>query len=454
MKDFFRKLFGQKLINFYHLCQAVLANFIYGFPSRKLKVIGVTGTDGKTTTVNLIASILQAAGHKTSFLSTINAQIGERIFDTGLHTTTPSPFLLQKLLRQMVVSGSKFAVLEVTSHALDQFRTWGIVFETAVLTNITPEHLDYHETFEEYAKAKMRMFRNVEYRIVNMEDSTSLRLSPLACRTGRSPGERVSFRFPSPRDGEGLRERLQTYGLTAKAKIWADHIKEDLKSTDFICHIENSTLRLRSGQAYNIHLNLPGQFNVLNALAAICVGQIYQIPQSAVILGLEHVHSIPGRMEYIDEGQNFLAIVDFAHTPNALRALTTFSRPRISGQLILVFGAAGERDPFKRPEMGKVADEFADIIVITREDNRSESAEKICKQIASGIRRKKLNHDYFIIPDRHEAIRFAFSKAKQGDIVIVTGKGHEQSLNIDGKETPWDDRKVMREELKKAVSSK
>ncbi|MDP3741100.1 MAG: UDP-N-acetylmuramoyl-L-alanyl-D-glutamate--2,6-diaminopimelate ligase [bacterium] len=407
--DFLRRLLGQRRINLYHLVAAIAANLIYGFPSRKLKVIGVTGTDGKTTTVNLIASVLKQGGKKVSFLSSINAQIGEQTFDTGLHTTTPSSFLLQKLLAKMVRAGSDFAVLEVTSHALDQHRVWGIDFQTAVLTNITPEHLDYHKTFEEYSATKMKLFKNVEYGVVN-------------------------------NDFLGSKQRFTTYGLDSKAQIWADEITEDLQSTNFSVNILNSK--------FKIHLQLPGKFNVLNALAAISVGQIYKIPKEDMISGLLAVKSIPGRMEYIEEGQDFLAMVDFAHTPNALKNLLSFVRAKIAGKIVLVFGSAGERDAQKRPEMGKVAAEFADMIVITREDNRSEKVEKISEQIISGMGQKIRDRDYFVIPDRREALRFALQKARKSDIVVITGKGHEQSLNIDGQETPWDDRRVMREELR------
>ena len=419
MKEFLRKILGQRLINYYHLATAIVANLIYGFPSRKFRVVGVTGTDGKTTTVNLIASILQTAGHKTSFLSSINARIGSREYDTGLHTTTPSPFLLQRLMKKMAAAGSEFCVLEVTSHALDQYRVWGIKFETAVLTNITPEHLDYHKTFSEYARAKIKLFRNAEYGILNTEGQN---------------------------DSIPKNIKIITYGALPKAQIWADQISEDLRSTKFVCHIPNSTFSIQS--------NLPGRFNTLNSLAAIGVGQVYNIKPDAMKAGLEKVKNVSGRLELISEGQSFYAMVDFAHTANALRNLLSFLRPKIKGRLIVVFGCAGERDVQKRPEMGKVADELADVIVITREDNRSEDIHKICEAIAGGITRKNLNQGYFIIPDRREAIRFALNQATAGDLVVATGKGHEQSLNIDGREMPWDDRLVMREELKKVVSYK
>lgn len=429
MKELIRKILGQRIINYYHLAQAILANFIYGFPSKRLHVIGVTGTDGKTTTVNMIAVVLKEAEMKVSFLSTINAEIGEEKFDTGLHTTTPSPFLLQKLLRKMVKAGSKYAVLEVTSHALDQFRTWGIKFETAVLTNITHEHLDYHKTYEEYAEAKARLFRNVKNAVLNADDQSLGYLTPALSDL---PRRRAGI-------GEGERVRLLTYGFS-NADIWADHIEETLTHTKSIAHALS--------EEHGILLNLPGKFNVSNALAAIAVGQVYDMTLESISSALGKVKSIPGRLELFVEGQEFQAMVDFAHTPNALEKLLSFLRPLVWGKIIAVFGAAGERDQSKRPKMGAVADKYADMIVITREDNRSEDVMEISQEIAEGIRRKHLDKDYYIIPDRREALRFALSKAQKGDMVVICGKGHERSLNIDGKEIEWSDREEMKRLLR------
>lgn len=414
--NFLRKLLGQRLINFYHLLQAILANFIYGFPSRRLKVIGVTGTDGKTTTTNMIAAILKEAGFKTSFLSTINAEIGEEKFDTGLHTTTPSPYSLQKLLRKMADAGSEYAVIEVTSHALDQYRTWGIEFETGIITNISHEHLDYHKTKEKYARAKARLFAKTKYSVLNMEDGSYQTLSKLR------------------------HKKVISYGLTNQADIWADDISESLKETRFQAHTEAGDFEMK--------LNLPGQFNVANALATIAACNIYNIDAGKIKAALSKFKGITGRLEFFDEGQEFYAMVDFAHTPNALEKLLSFLRPKISGKLIVVFGAAGERDRAKRPLMGEAAEKYADLIIITREDNRSEDVIDIARQIASGIDSKRESEGYYIIPDRRDAIRFALGKAQKGDLVVATGKGHEMSLNVDGQETTWNDREVMREELR------
>ena len=408
MLDFLRKLLGQRILNYYHLAAAVVANFIYGFPSKKLHVIGVTGTDGKTTTVNMIASVLRSGGLSVSHLSTINAQIGDEIFDTGLHTTTPSSFLLQKLLAQMVRARSEYAVVEVTSHALDQHRTWGIDFETAVITNVTHEHLDYHKTYEEYVAAKARLFRGAENKVLNADDK--------------------SYEFlPS--------DKALAYGLGGSAQVRAENIREELTGTDF----DAATPQGR----FPVTLHLPGRFNVYNALAAVSVGLIYEISVENLQKGLIGVGGIKGRLETVSSN----VMVDFAHTPNALERLLEFLRPKISGQLILVFGSAGERDKSKRLLMGQVADKFADKIILTREDNRSERVEDICREISEGIKSK----EFKIIPDRREAIKAALRLAQgSNDLVVITGKGHEQSLNIDGRETPWDDKKIILEELAKS----
>ena len=422
MLDLLRKLLGQKILNLYHLVTAVVANLLFGFPSRKLRVIGVTGTDGKTTTVNMIAKILQTAGRPTAFLSTINAQIGGKMIDTGLHTTTPSPFLVQRILRQMVSAGAQFAILKVTSHSLDQYRTWGINFETAVLTNITHEHLDYHKTRTRYASAKFRLLRNA----ARQSEGTLI-----FNRDDRSYGEAAAIAAP----------RVITFGLANTASVWASDIDTNLHSARFTAHTPE-------GQ-FPIVLNLPGEFNVKNALAAIAVGLRYNLQEKAITQGLAELPGLAGRMEFLQTNKDFAAVVDFAHTPNALGELLAFLRPQVKGRLTVVFGAAGERDRTKRPEMGAAVDQYADVVVLTREDNRSENAQKICEEIRKGIARKTDGRDLFIIPDRRQAIAFALKSAKNGDLVVVTGKGHEQSLNVDGRELMWDDRRVVGEELAK-----
>jgi len=427
MLELLRKLLGQKILNIYHLVTAVVANLIFGFPSRKLRVIGVTGTDGKTTTVNMIAQILQAEGKNVAFLSTINARVGGKMIDTGLHTTTPSPFFIQRLLRQMVASGAEFAVLEVTSHALDQYRTWGISFETAVLTNVTHEHLDYHKTPENYLSAKLRLLENAAHKkngalVLNRDDRSYAAASQIPASS------------------------VLSFGLSGSAAVWASNLELGLNMAKFTVHAPEGN--------FAAVLNLPGEFNVKNALAAITVGLHYHVGTSAIQRGLISLRSLPGRMEFLPSEVGFTVVVDFAHTPAGLREALMFLRGQVADRLIVVFGAAGERDRTKRPEMGAVADEKADIVILTREDNRSENVSSICEEIRSGVKNKTPSRDLFIIPDRREAIAFALKLAKKGDLVAVTGKGHEQSLNVDGVETPWNDRNVVTEELGRLSSGK
>ena len=217
---------------------------------------------------------------------------------------------------------------------------------------------------------------------------------------------------------------------------------------DFKTHLNYVSYMSRLSKDLEIKLNLPGKFNAYNALAAITVATVYNIPADKIQKGLAGVKGVDGRLQMVAKN----VMVDFAHTPNALSELLSFLRPKVSGKIILVFGSAGERDQAKRPLMGEAADRYADMIVLTREDNRRENAADICEQIAKGVKAKKKGEGYFIVPDRREAIRFALQKARENDLVVVTGKGHEQSLNIDGKETPWDDRKVTSEELARLSS--
>lgn len=391
MKKFIKSLMSQWVINyFYHLPMAILANILYGFPSRNLKVIGVTGTDGKTTTVNMIYQILKDAGKKVSMVSTINAEIGGKSYDTGFHVTSPDPFMVQRLTKESVDGGSGYMILEVTSHGLDQFRFWGIKFDMGVITNITHEHLDYHKTFENYKKAKLKLIRNVKFAVVN----------------------------------ENLKTPSITFGL---------------KSGVF----NQKKLKLK--------LQIPGDYNIENALAAFAVSDILGIDQKKARQTLENFRGLTGRMEEIPNEKGIKIIIDFAHTPNglenALRALR-FQAKR--GRLIAVFGSAGKRDVEKRTLMGQVAGRLADIAVVTAEDPRGE-LDLINMQIIKGAKKAgaSLNENFFIINDRKKAIDFAINNlAKKGDIVGIFGKGHEKSMNLDGKtEIPWLDKKVVMEAL-------
>ena len=418
----------------------------YAFPSKKLKVVGVTGTDGKTTTTNLIYHILKTSGEKVGMVSTINARIGKREIDTGFHVTNPEPELLQKLLREMVDEGIQYAILEVTSHGLDQERTSGVDFYGTVITNVTHEHLDYHKTYKVYLETKGKLFRSVKFSVLNRDDQSYSYLRRVA--TGK----------------------VSTYSLNKKA---------DIRAVGVIMEKEGSVFKLQAGLSeLEIKLKLPGLYNVSNVLAAASACLELGLNLKQIKVGLESFLHLEGRFDEINLGQPFRVIIDFAHTPNALEQVLKLSSKLLSAQteksknskLIVVFGCAGERDKEKRPMMGEIAGRLADLIVLTAEDPRSENVNDIIDQIANGCKKagaleiKRIKNQelrikdearYFVrIPDRREAIEFAISKAKAGDLILITGKGHEKSMCFKTTEYPWDDKQAAISILNKIFSLK
>jgi len=417
----------------------------HGFPAREMTMIGVTGTDGKTTTVNLVYAILRAAGLNAGMVSTVSARIGEKEQDTGLHTTTPDPPDVQRYLAQMVQSGATHAVLEVTSHGLAQHRVAGCDFDIAVVTNITHEHLDFHGSLSAYQQAKARLFEGLarsfrkpgipKVAVLNRDDDSYRYLNPLQA------DRKILYGI----DDESVGERTGRSGCTEI--VTAHDVHFTPQQTRF-------TLRTSTAEA-SIVTPLLGDYNVSNILAAACVGAALGVPLETIRQGVTIVHTIPGRMERIEEGQDFLAIVDFAHTPNALqRALKTAAhmarRTRAgTGRVIVIFGCAGLRDREKRTMMGHIAGELADRVIITAEDPRTESLEGIIAQIAEAALAagKREGTDLWRVPDRGEAILLACQMAHTGDVVIACGKGHEQSMCFGTIEYPWDDREAMRRAL-------
>lgn len=387
----------QKIKNIYHFFVALTATIFFQFPSKKITVIGVTGTDGKTTTVNMIYHVLKSAGLKTSMVSTVNAQIGEKSYDTGFHVTTPNPFQIQKFLAKAVKNGDKYFILEATSHGLDQNRLAFIDFQVSTITNITQDHFDYHKNWQNYASAKLKLFKNAKIAVLNLDDPKS-------------------YEFLD----KNIHGKKITYGKGQSADV--------------------------SPTNYHIKLEIAGDYNLSNALAASAVASSVGVPKAMIIKSLSSFTGIVGRMQEIPSKKDFKVIVDFAHTPNAIeQALKTLKSP--NSQLIVVFGAAGERDRLKRKLMGQSADREADIIVLTSEDPRSENPAKIAKEIAQGIQNKKMDKDLFIELDRRKAIKHAFSIARSKDTVAILGKGHEKSMNIRGKEVPWSDIEIARQLL-------
>lgn len=406
-----------------------LAAAFHGFPGRKLTVIGVTGTDGKTTTTNLIHAILQAEGYKSGMISTINAVIGEQVLDTGFHVTTPDAPDVQRYLANMVNAGLTHVVLEVTSHGLAQYRVDASEFDVAVVTNITHEHLDYHGSYESYRSAKARLVMSLD------STSTKSQGNPRVAVLNRDD---ASFEYLSLVSTGSI----LTYGFHPQAEIRPQAIQYEIEGLSF--EVIGRDLK------FPCKCPLIGAFNISNYLAAI-TATVYALgvsPQAAQV-GIAAIKHVPGRMEKIDLGQNFIAIVDFAHTPNALHAALTTARQITHGRVIAVFGAAGLRDRQKRRMMAETSLELADLTVLTAEDPRSESLEDILAEMAAGAEHMGgvEGQTYWRIPDRGEAIRFAISQTHPGDIVIACGKGHEQSMCFGEIEYPWDDRTAMRAAL-------
>ncbi|MCG2783631.1 MAG: UDP-N-acetylmuramoyl-L-alanyl-D-glutamate--2,6-diaminopimelate ligase [Anaerolineae bacterium] len=416
-----------------------LASAFRDYPGKKLTVIGVTGTDGKTTTSNLLYHILIAAGIKAGIISTVNAVIGGEELDTGFHVTTPDAPDVQLYLAKMVAAGLTHVVLETTSHGLSQFRADASQYDIAVVTNITHEHLDEHGSYENYRAAKGRLFEllaetlekvqgNPRLAVLNRDDISYPFLDALVQSNARTrqPGiERVC------------------YGLSSDADIYAGNIRYEPSGLVFdICGRDFEVRAARS--------NLVGAYNVSNCLAAFSAAVVgLGIDPQVAARGIAALPGIPGRMERIDLGQNFSAIVDFAHTPNALKVTLETARQMTSGRVIAVFGSAGLRDREKRRMMAETAAQLADISVLTAEDPRTESLDGILDEMATGAKSQggREGKSFYCVPDRGEAIRFALRLARPGDLLVSCGKGHEQSMCFGTTEYLWDDRTAMRAAL-------
>ncbi|MFN8421304.1 MAG: UDP-N-acetylmuramoyl-L-alanyl-D-glutamate--2,6-diaminopimelate ligase [Anaerolineae bacterium] len=410
--------------------RAVAAAY-HGYPSRQLVVIGVTGTDGKTTTSNLIFSILKAAGIRTGMISTVSAVIGDEELPTGLHVTTPGADEIQGYLRRMVEAGLTHCILETTSHGLAQGRVNGVDYDVAVITNVTHEHLDFHGSFENYRAAKGLLFAGLvgSYHKPNVPK--------IAVINRDDPSAGYFSQFPA--------DQQLTYSTRTRAAVsTSDETLEFTPTvTRFIVKTDQHSFPIRSA--------LVGRFNVENTLAAVAAALGLGIDVTAIQRGVESLAGVPGRMERIDVGQNFIALVDFAHTPNALRRSLEAARLMlpVDKRVIAVFGSAGLRDREKRRLMAEVSNELADISVFTAEDPRTESLDAILKVMAEAAEAKggAEGRTFYRIADRGVALAFACQLARQGDVVIACGKGHEQSMCFGTVEYPWDDREGLRAAL-------
>ena len=425
--------FLQKVKNVYHFFQAVLANFAYGFPSRKLLVIGVTGTNGKTTTCQMIARILEESGKKVAMVSTINFKLGKKEWVNKTKFTTVSAFAIQKFIAEAVKEKCDVLVLETSSHALDQYRVWGVDYSVAAITNVTREHLDYHQTMEEYRLAKLKLFKKYKLKtaVVNMDME-----KPLDYFSG------TAKKYYGYTLKEYKRE-LEKVSSDKKIKIiTAENISEDISGSEF--QIEG----------IKIQLQLPGRFNIENALTAACVGLSLDISLATIKIALEKIQGVSGRMEVVENERDLKIIIDYALTPDSMEKLGQL----ISGQkkpdhkLIWVFGSCGDRVRGKRPIMGEIVARYADLAIVANEDPYSEDPKRIIDEVFAGLVKSgkmQENKNCWRILDRREAISLALKMAQGGDMVLVTGKGAEETMAIGKKRIAWNDKKVILEELNK-----
>lgn len=412
------------------LAWAWLAAAWHAHPARRLVMIGVTGTDGKTTTAHLIHRILNESGLACGMITTLAARIGERARETGFHVTTPDAMQVQSFLAEMVRGGLTHCVLEATSHGLTQRRVSACEFDLGVMTNVTHEHIDYHGSQRAYVAAKSLLFIDVAQG--RRKEGAPEKAAILNADDPAAPEMQAAARGA----------RILTYGLRPGADMRATSVRADRDGLRFT--VEGGTFSTQ------IVSPLLGEFNVQNCLAAFtaAVGGIGVAPEAAA-RGIESLAAIPGRMERVDLGQDFTAIVDFAHTPNALRVALETARGLTRGKVITVIGAAGLRDQEKRGMMGRIAASLADRVILSAEDPRTESLEAILGQMLRGAREAGAEEggDIWREPDRGDAIRRAVRLADDGDVVIACGKGHEQSMCFGETEYPWDDRVALRAAL-------
>lgn len=422
-----RRLF-EKVAPAYHLAEAVFWNIVYGFPGRSIKVIGVTGTNGKTTTTYLIHHMLVEAGYNAGLMTTVAYGVGTDIRQQIHHYTNVPVRELMQRLKWMRSQGVDWLVLETTSQALVQHRTWGVPYSIAVLTNITHEHLDYHKTFERYVAAKRRLFTLTQQNKKGLQVGIANADDPVGTSFARET------------------ERPVLYGV-GQGDVQAANIE-----------LTKSGIRYRaetSDEIYHIESSLAGSFNVSNTLAAVCVGRTLGLTKQQIEHGISSLRSVEGRMVTIDEGQPYGVIIDYAHTPDSFEKLFKDFRPTVKGKLIVMFGSAGRRDEAKRAVQGRLAGKYADEVVLTEEDDRDCDGQAILEEIAGGAEQagKKRGENLFLVHDRTDAIAFALRRASSpGDMVFLLGKGHEKTIERDDREDPWDELGTTKDALRTQLS--
>jgi UDP-N-acetylmuramoyl-L-alanyl-D-glutamate--2,6-diaminopimelate ligase len=392
----------------------------YGYPARGARVIAVTGTNGKTTTCVLINSVLKAGGYKTAMFTTAVIEMDGVASDNKIHRTVPLTADLLKFFKEAKTKNVDFIILETTSQALHQHKLHGIPVEIAVMTNLTQDHLDYHGDMDKYAAAKARLFNDY--------------MSPMHCILNRDDEWYDYF-------AEQSVGTITTYGQNNASDLQITDVNLAASGNDFKLAVD--------GDEAVIHTELTGLFNVYNAAAAATVGALLELPDTAIAAGLSDLAAVPGRMEAVKAGQNFDVIVDYAHTPDALKNVLTALKEVSKGQVSIVFGATGDRDKGKRPVMGEVVAGVADHIYLTDDETYSEDPDVIRDAVFVGIKKAGGEGKTTVITDRKEAIAEAFKNAKKGDTVLLAGIGHQDYRAMGGKNVPWDEREVARELLAK-----
>lgn len=431
MKKVLKNLLPRKFLILYHYCLAISATFYFGFPSKKMIIIGVTGTKGKTSAINFIWSCLTAGGHKTGIITTANIRIGENEFLNKYHMTMPGPFVVQRFMAQMVKAGCKFCIVETTSEGIKQYRHTGIDYDIAVFTNLSPEHLQSHGgSFEKYKQMKGKMFAGLSSH-KKILDGKEIEKVIIANKDSEHADYFLNFKA----------DKKITFAINSKADYVADNIRETSTGVDF----ELVKIPFK--------IDILGKFNIYNALPAIIISHLFGISDYLITKGLRELKIIPGRMEKIDEGQNFTVLVDYAHEKESItNVLQTANNMKTVGtKTIILLGAeGGGRDKAKRAIMGELAAKMADYVIVSNVDPYEDDPKQILEDIAIVSEKfgKIRGQDLFVIEDRRQGIRKSLQLGKANDVVLITGKGAEQSIIIGGKRFDWDDRKVVREELK------
>lgn len=428
-----------KLVIPYHVLRADLAAHEYGFPGKKMRVIGVTGTNGKTSTCFLIWKMLNAAGHKTGLMTTVAWGV-DKLEKQIEHMTTVDAKTLNFRMKKIADAGAEFLVLEVTSHALAQHRTFGVPIEIAVMTNVTHEHLDYHKTFENYRDAKRRLFKMAKYGVVNEDDKSWSYFA-------KDVKEYITYginsgilRAKDVRLGaQGVEYSVDDEG-SARDKLVADdkHVSGD---------------KYASRDMLRIKTKIPGEFTVYNSLAAVAVGLKLGLSKEQISQGILALDSVEGRMNRVDMGQNFEVIVDYAHTPDAFLKVYESVVPGKKGRIISLFGGAGRRDESTRGERGEIAARNSDIVIVTEDDSRDENPAEIAEEFVKGAERVGFlrGKNLLVELDREKAIQMAVDLAKKDDIVLILGKGHEKTILRATGAVPFEDLKVTEKALRKRL---